>query len=855
MKLFLQAALIVLLLLPLSGYGVDFQPKVKSRLFSEGKMNSIVHEYQDAQKRGLDAPAGTPLDLSKITQGKSTSMINGLIILVDFSDNVADTVNHGEAAFNELLFSTGTYATGSMNDYYLENSNQKVGITGVITVWLRMPQLYSYYTNGQAGFGNYPQNAQKLTEDAVEAADSLVDFSQFDNDGDGYVDALFVVHAGPGRETTGSNNDIHSHAWSISPQRRDGVWIQRYSMEPETQGNHLTTMGVFAHEFGHVLGLPDLYDTDYSSSGVGYWSVMSGGSWGGPPGLGGATPVHFDVWCKSRLGWAKPIRLTSDSANVFVPPIEGDSTAYRLWTNGDVSSQYFLAEYRKRTGFDTYVPGEGLLLWHVDENAPNNTNDWHRKVDLEQADGYFQLNSGGNSGDQGDPFPGNTNNTSFNGLTTPNSHDYDDQETLVAAMNISDPGNGAYADFYVTYPIPLLDFGGITVNDSLGDNGGDLDPGEHVWLTLELENIGVDAHDVSISLSCAQPYVTLIDSQKTVSVVSSGGIILKNAFEIEVSSTASDPSYARFTVEMHNNDFNKTTAYVMTIGDYPGFYSDMESDDWVWSHYPVTSGYGDQWTVSSARNFTSGGHQSYKLGQAGSSGTYASSLYAALESPWIELTGDMTLEFATWYDMEASTTPGMAYDGGLVEITYDGVNYWQLTPVEGYTHQIISNPASPFQAGTLVFSGASQEWQVYHVNLTNTSGQAKIRFVFGSDAASEGEGWYIDDVLLSPATVVNGEENAPLASGFGIAGNYPNPFNPSTTIQFQTAKAGPAQLDIYNITGQKVRTLLDENIPAGAAEVRWDGRSDTGRMAGSGMYFVVLKAGTQRSVRKIMLVK
>ncbi len=113
--------------------------------------------------------------------------------------------------------------------------------------------MYAYYVDAQAGFGTYPRNAQKPAEDAVAAADPLVDFSQFDNDGpdgipdsgddDGVVDALFVVHAEPGRETTGSDNDIHSQAWSMAnPLTVDGVTAGGYSMEPE-DGQR----GVFGH--------------------------------------------------------------------------------------------------------------------------------------------------------------------------------------------------------------------------------------------------------------------------------------------------------------------------------------------------------------------------------------------------------------------------------------------------------------------------------------------------------------------------------------------------------------------------------------------------------------------------------
>ncbi|MFZ0390512.1 MAG: M6 family metalloprotease domain-containing protein [Calditrichia bacterium] len=759
--------MLLMLFVPLMLFAVDFHPKVKEQLQASGKLETMTAEYEAARQRGLDSPAGNVLKVQQILENTETFQINGLVILVDFNDHTADTVNHSQSDFDELLFSTGTYPTGSMNDFYMENSNNKLGIDGVITSWLRMPQNYSYYVNGQAGLGSYPRNSQKLVEDAIAAADPYVDFSQYDNDGDGYVDALFLVHSGPGRETTGSNSDIHSHAWSINPQMRDGVIIYRYSIEPETQYNHLTTMGVFAHEFGHVLGLPDLYDTDYSSSGIGNWSVMAGGSWAGPSGLAGAKPVHFDAWCKQRLGWINPVQLTSDSMAAAIRPIVGDSSAYRLWTNGAAGSEYFLVEYKKKEGFDTYLPGEGVLIWHVDENVPGNSNDWHRKVDLEQADGLFQLNNGSGSGDSGDPFPGYTGNTSFSGLTSPNSNSYQGQESLVGVANIADNGNGATADLLVSFPLPLVSIMDITVNDSLGDQQGDLDPGEHVWLSVKVANAGAETQNIDFSVQSAQSSVNLQNTQFTLGTLGQDTVVLKNIFEVTVSPAAVDPSFARFDLTMMNSYFNEDFSAVMAIGDQPGFSSDMETDDWLWVHYPVLSGFLDQWTPSQGRNHTPGGSKAYKLGQPGIGGYYSSGVYAGLETPWLEMSGDMELEFSTWYYIESSSTPGQAYDGALVEVTYDGINYQQVTPAEGYTHQIINNPDSPFAPGTPVFSGYSGGWLTYHATIPAMGDQVKIRFAFGSDAASEEEGWYIDDVRLDPTTTAFGLS---VAEGWNLIG-------------------------------------------------------------------------------------
>ncbi len=172
-----------------------------------------------------------------------------------------------------------------MQDYY---SKVSYGNLDIITAnlpssigWVTAPEPYSYYVNENNGFGTYPNNIQKLVEDIVNLVDPQIDFSQYDNDGDGYVDGLFIVHAGSGADYTGDNNDIwsHSNGLLIHIQTLDGVKIFHYSVEPEYWENPGDmTCGVFAHEMGHsVFGLPDLYDIDYSSYGLGDWSLMGGG--------------------------------------------------------------------------------------------------------------------------------------------------------------------------------------------------------------------------------------------------------------------------------------------------------------------------------------------------------------------------------------------------------------------------------------------------------------------------------------------------------------------------------------------------------------------------------------------------
>jgi immune inhibitor A len=267
-----------------------------------------------------------------------------------------------------------------------------------------------------------------MADEAVTLAQADVDFTPYDNDGNGFVDAFIVVHAGRGGEETGAPADIWSHKWVLPAERSvDSTKIFAYLTIPED-----AKLGVTAHEIGHlVFGWPDLYDTDNTSEGIGNWCLMASGSWG----LGGERPVHPSAWCKSTQGWVDVVAPTSN-ADVTIEDVKTSRTAYRLWKDGGGGNEYFLVENRQQTGLDASLPGPGLLVWHIDEAIAGNTNESHYKVALMQADGQRQLETNANRGDEGDPFPGSTGNASFDETTTPNSRSYAGSPTSVALTDI-----------------------------------------------------------------------------------------------------------------------------------------------------------------------------------------------------------------------------------------------------------------------------------------------------------------------------------------------------------------------------------------------------------------------------------
>ncbi|MEE9464166.1 MAG: M6 family metalloprotease domain-containing protein [Candidatus Neomarinimicrobiota bacterium] len=404
-----------------------------------------------------------------------TGNYNALVILVDFSDKPAQT---DSTFFDNLIFGEGS---GTMRDYFSVVSYGNLDVVTVVNPsslgWVRATQSHSYYVGaaGENGMGVYPNNSQSLVEEVVLAVDDSVDFSQYDNNNDGYVDALFVVHAGTGAEYTTSDYDLWSHAWWTHSSHRpvlDGVSIVRYSIEPEYwdlneddvfDAGEDMTFGVFAHEMGHAaFGLPDLYDygddgTD--SRGLGRWSLMAGGAWNG--GLG-ESPALPDAWSHIEMGYIDPIIHTGNVSGYSIAPVADSPEVHRLWTDGAVGSEYFLVENRRLLSYDVALPDSGLLIYHVDKTAPNNDHEWypgytgfgHYKVALEQADGLWELEKDSTSGYSGDPFPGSTNNTTFDFASTPNSNAYDGSGTMVAVTAIIDGGYDITADLQVTVANP-----------------------------------------------------------------------------------------------------------------------------------------------------------------------------------------------------------------------------------------------------------------------------------------------------------------------------------------------------------------------------------------------------------------
>ncbi|MFB7247389.1 protease [Streptomyces populi] len=377
--------------------------------------------------------AGTPSGVLRRAAAERTPLrgtVRVIVVLVDFPDKA---MTESKEHFEKLLFSEGELPHGSVRDYYREVTHGLVDIVGEIIGPVRLPHKLSWYANGNFGIGKPTgePRAQLMARDAAIIADPLVNYAPYDNDGNGFVDAFMMLHAGRGGEATLDPNDIWSHKWVLpNTLHADGANIFAYLTIPED-----SKIGVCAHELGHLLfGLPDLYDADGSSEGVGNWCLMGGGSWGGDE---GDVPTHPSAWCKLQQGWVDQVDVT-EGGSITLPNVQVSHQVHRLWTDGLPGKEYFLLENRQQMGYDNSLPHHGLLCWHIDEGQPDNTAEPHYLVGLVQADDKHDLEWGHNRGDDGDPYPGTSANTSLTPASRPSSESYDGVPTEVSITDISE---------------------------------------------------------------------------------------------------------------------------------------------------------------------------------------------------------------------------------------------------------------------------------------------------------------------------------------------------------------------------------------------------------------------------------
>ncbi len=450
----------------ISGFGESFTPAGGYKRTVE-----ILRMQRAANQFGFNLAPGRNLAVS------GTRSIP--VVCVEF----ANRTHHFDAAdYQNLLFASDADDPATprptLTQYYRDISIGKFSPNGRVFGWYKLPNADSFYEGTNNGANN---NFGELLKFAFEKADDGTDFGDFDNDGpdgipnsgddDGIVDTIFIVHPETGGECGNGNTNIWSHSFQYSkfniasgrpfetkddsfdengdPKlNADGsskkIQLEDYTVQPgircaQSAGPpQIIEIGVFCHEYGHALGLPDLYDRTpktADSEGVGHYCLMAAGSYGFDS-TRAQTPVHMSAWCKAMLGWADIVKVEADN-EIILEPVQIRNRVYNLDVPGTSGKEFFLLEFRDAnwTGlghinWDKDFNPSGLAIWHVDESVGESFDTWpfapqdmgqndapsrpgsqlpgfknpHALVTLLQRDNQLDLEGRNNRGDNGDLF-------------------------------------------------------------------------------------------------------------------------------------------------------------------------------------------------------------------------------------------------------------------------------------------------------------------------------------------------------------------------------------------------------------------------------------------------------------------
>jgi M6 family metalloprotease-like protein len=385
------------------------------------------------QKREALQATGELDGLSPLAAAARGAALSGVLRIPVIPVRYADVPEPFPTAQLEArLFGRSVGDTLSYADYWTEVSGGLLRVEGAVAPWVALRSPAHHYLSaenyGWAEFGRIGE----VRSEALRGADAAIDFRAFDNDGpdgvpdsgddDGFVDFVAFVYAlpCPGNGRTGA---IWPHRATMHPVETADtaasgkpIRISDYVILPavDLESCGVMHVGLLAHETGHALGLPDLYDYDGSSFGIGDWGLMGTGSHGRLH-----SPAHLSAWEKEQLGWVRVSWLREDSATVRFAPVERDRTVFR-YDADDGTGRYLLLENRRRIGSDKELPGEGLLVWQVDPE-PGELGIWNRderRTAVGLARGFGAApQQRADRADPRDPLPGVTERRNFRWTT------------------------------------------------------------------------------------------------------------------------------------------------------------------------------------------------------------------------------------------------------------------------------------------------------------------------------------------------------------------------------------------------------------------------------------------------------
>lgn len=393
-------------------------------------LQAALQQGRSARRQRVLSCTGKPRQRAFPTTGQQRS----LAILVTFpqtSGSEATTFSHPDprSLFDDMLNKPGfdtDGATGSVRDYFLDSSSGCYDLTFDVFGPVELEKDISFY--GQ-NFPGGDLNAWNMVVEACRQLDDVIDFTRYDYDQDGAVDNIYVFYAGLGEANGGEAYTIWQHAAEVETIAGrefvfDGMRVNRYACSNElrpiydaatqTREMHLEGIGVVCHEFTHVLGFPDLYDVESSGQFTpASWSLMDIGSYNN----NSRTPPAFSAYERMSMGWLAPQTLSVQPADVCLPAIRSNTALLIPTEQGE--GEFFVLENRQHEGWDAYLPGHGMLVWHITYNQQL----WdHNRVNASSLQGIDLVEADNVRNEEtrdGDAFPGTAGITAFSAATIP----------------------------------------------------------------------------------------------------------------------------------------------------------------------------------------------------------------------------------------------------------------------------------------------------------------------------------------------------------------------------------------------------------------------------------------------------
>lgn len=403
--------------------------KVRSLGMERAKQRNARRMARLANRGVVDA-SGKPVRrvMAGATGGEGigvTGKRKGLVILVNFKDKKMQS-KHTQAEWNDYFNKVGynKYGNnGSVHDYFYAQSYGKLDlefdVIGPVTVSKNMA---SYGANDAQGNDIDPAGMIKEACELAYAKEKM-DMSQYDWDGDGAVDQVYVIYAGYGEAAGGEANTIWPHEWDIQGGGYSlvlgGQRIRTYACSSELNGGsgtYISGIGTACHEFSHCMGIPDFYDTAGGGCfGMDAWDLMDYGSYGGD----GYEPTGYNTYEKWVSGWIEPTILTEPCYIKNMKPLSDAPEACVVFNEAN-KNEYYIFENRQLKGTDVALPNHGMLVIHVDydqkvwfDNEVNNTSN-HQRFTVVPADNKLTSETV-----TGDTYPGTTKSTELTDTSKP----------------------------------------------------------------------------------------------------------------------------------------------------------------------------------------------------------------------------------------------------------------------------------------------------------------------------------------------------------------------------------------------------------------------------------------------------